>query len=218
MLLLRRAESTAEASRILLAGASGCFPLDLPEDRIIRAVSLAAAGGSVFLPAPPPARIHPASLAGHAAEPSPQHCDLTEREREVLVQLGRGLSNAEIERELALAEATVKKHLTQAMRKIGQSDRLRPRCTHTATGWRAESTGVGRAPLGGCPPHACPATDAADGTVGYPARDTAPPAGACPACGPRRTTFGAVALTVGRRCRRPSGLLGGSPRCLALSH
>ncbi|MFF0066379.1 LuxR C-terminal-related transcriptional regulator [Streptomyces sp. NPDC005279] len=125
VLLLRRAESTAEASRILLAGASGCFPLDLPEDRIISAVSLAAAGGSVFLPAPQPARIHPASLAGHAAEPSPQHCDLTEREREVLAQLGRGLSNAEIGRELALAEATVKKHLTQAMRKIGQSDRLR---------------------------------------------------------------------------------------------
>lgn len=125
VLLLRRAESTAEASRMLLAGASGCFPLDLAEDRIISAVSLAAAGGSVFLPAPPPARIHPASVAGHAAEPSPQHCGLTEREREVLAQLARGLSNAEIGRELALAEATVKKHLTQAMRKIGQSDRLR---------------------------------------------------------------------------------------------
>ncbi|MGW7284397.1 LuxR C-terminal-related transcriptional regulator [Streptomyces sp. NPDC054847] len=125
VLLLRRAEGTAEASRMLLAGASGCFPLDLAEDQIISAVSLAAAGGSVFLPAPTPARIHLASVAGHAAEPSPQHCGLTEREREVLAQLARGLSNAEIGRELALAEATVKKHLTQAMRKIGQSDRLR---------------------------------------------------------------------------------------------
>ncbi|GAA5015232.1 response regulator transcription factor [Kitasatospora paranensis] len=125
VLLLRRAESTAEASRILLAGASGCFPLDLAEDRIIGAVQLAAAGGSVFLPAPPPARHHPTGTVGHAAEPQPQQVGLTAREREVLAKLALGLSNAEIGRELALAEATVKKHLTQAMRKIGQSDRLR---------------------------------------------------------------------------------------------
>lgn len=125
VLLLRRAESTAEASRMLLAGASGCFPLDLAEDRIISAVQLAAAGGSVFLPAPPPARTHTAVPPQHVGELPPQHAGLTEREREVLVQLGLGLSNAEIGRELALAEATVKKHLTQAMRKIGQPDRLR---------------------------------------------------------------------------------------------
>ncbi|WP_160312221.1 response regulator transcription factor [Streptacidiphilus albus] len=125
VLLLRRAESTAEASRVLLAGASGCFPLDLAEERIIGAVAMAAAGGSIFLPAPPAARVHWASVAGNGAEPPPQQCGLTDRERDVLAQLARGLSNAEIARELALAEATVKKHLTQAMRKTGQSDRLR---------------------------------------------------------------------------------------------
>ncbi|MFE2417079.1 LuxR C-terminal-related transcriptional regulator [Streptomyces hokutonensis] len=125
VLLLRRAETTAEANRMLLAGASGCFPLELAEDRIIGAVTLAAAGGSVFLPAPPAARLQAASVAGHATEPPPQRCGLTDRERDVLAQLAQGLSNAEIGRELALAEATVKKHLTQAMRKTGQPDRLR---------------------------------------------------------------------------------------------
>ncbi|WP_059011180.1 response regulator transcription factor [Streptomyces specialis] len=125
VLLLRRAQSPAEASQVLLAGASGCVSLDLAEDRLIAAVSLAAADGTVFLPAPPPTRTRPPVPAGHAAEPPPQHCGLTDREREVLAQLARGLSNAEIGRELALAEATVKKHLTQAMRKTGQSDRLR---------------------------------------------------------------------------------------------
>ncbi|MET9503720.1 response regulator transcription factor [Streptomyces sp. NPDC006622] len=124
-LLLRRAESTAEASRIVLAGASGCFPLDLPEDRIIKAVAIAGAGGSVFLPAPPVARVSVVGAAPDASEPLPQHCGLTLRESEVLAQLAAGLSNAEIGRQLALAEATVKKHLTSAMRKIGQSDRLR---------------------------------------------------------------------------------------------
>lgn len=131
VLLLRRVESTAEASRILFAGASGCFPLDLAEDQIIGAVTLAAAGGSVFLPAPPSARTLAAGLPGLPDFPGrlselPAHEPaLTPRERDVLAQLARGLSNAEIGRELALAEATVKKHLTQAMRKIGQSDRLR---------------------------------------------------------------------------------------------
>lgn len=125
VLLLRRAENTAEANRMLLAGASGCFPLELAEDRIIGAVTLAAAGGSVFLPAPPATRPPLESAAGHAAEPLPQHCGLTDRERDVLALLAQGLSNAEIGRELALAEATAKKHLTQAMRKTGQPDRLR---------------------------------------------------------------------------------------------
>ncbi|MFD3657735.1 response regulator transcription factor [Streptomyces sp. NPDC058620] len=125
VLLLRRAESTTEASRILLAGASGCFPLDLAEDRIIAAVSMAADGGTVFLPAPPPARVQPSGPQAHMTESPPQLCNLTAREREVLAQLARGLSNAEIGRALALAEATVKKHLTQAMRKTGQPDRLR---------------------------------------------------------------------------------------------
>ena len=125
VLLLRRVESAAEAGRVLLAGGSGCFPLDLGEEQIIGAVALAAAGGSVFLPAPPTARSALSAPAWQNAELLPQHCGLTRRERDVLAQLARGLSNAEIGRALGLAEATVKKHLTQAMRKTGQSDRLR---------------------------------------------------------------------------------------------
>ncbi|MEU5386064.1 LuxR C-terminal-related transcriptional regulator [Kitasatospora cineracea] len=122
VLLLRRAETTTEASRILLAGASGGFPLDLPPERIVDAVRLAAAGGTLFLPAPTPVRPHPTPAP---TERPLDQTGLTDREREVLAQLALGLSNAEIGRRLALAEATVKKHLTQAMRKTGQSDRLR---------------------------------------------------------------------------------------------
>jgi len=125
VLLLRRVESAAEAGRILLAGGCGCFPLDLGEEQIIGAVALAAAGGSVFLPAPPTVRNTLSAPAWQHTELLPQHCGLTRRERDVLAQLARGLSNAEIGRALGLAEATVKKHLTQAMRKTGQSDRLR---------------------------------------------------------------------------------------------
>lgn len=121
-ILLHPALTTVEVAQALTGGVHGCIDPAMDEEQIIRAVTTVALGGAVFLPAP---AVQPMEMTPAIDGPSPAEARLTERERAVLGKLARGLSNSEIASELFLAEATVKKHLTQAMRKIGQPDRLR---------------------------------------------------------------------------------------------
>jgi DNA-binding NarL/FixJ family response regulator len=110
----------------LRAGASGFITKDVPAAELVRAVRVVAAGDALLTPAvtrqlldrvarrlPAPVSATPTTLA-----------QLTEREREVLELLSRGMSNAEIADSLIVGEATVKTHVSNVLMKLGLRDRV----------------------------------------------------------------------------------------------
>ena len=109
----------------LRSGASGFVLKDAPAADLVRAVEVVAAGEALL--APTVTRRLIADVAGRpvAARAAPSRfAVLTPREREVLVEIARGLSNAEIAAGLVLAEETVKTHVGRILAKLGLRDRV----------------------------------------------------------------------------------------------
>jgi DNA-binding NarL/FixJ family response regulator len=101
------------------AGAVGYLLKDADPEELMRSIRAASRGESPFAP-----RATLALLA-ERSERSPTPPALTDREREVLTLVGRGLSNKEIGRALGISEKTVKTHLGIAFQRIGVTDRTR---------------------------------------------------------------------------------------------
>jgi DNA-binding NarL/FixJ family response regulator len=110
----------------LRAGASGFLAKDVPAEDLVTAIRTVAAGEAVVAP-----RIlrrlldqFGTFLPDPDATPAAAIDVLTEREREVLVQVARGLSNAEIAAALSVSETTVKTHVGHLLTKLGLRDRV----------------------------------------------------------------------------------------------
>ncbi|MDX6597266.1 MAG: hypothetical protein QOE87_1153 [Gaiellales bacterium] len=113
----------------LRAGASGFLLKDVPPNDLLTGIRAVAAGDAVVAPSVTRRLLDSfAHRLPHAA-PAAGALDaalaaLTVREREVLEEVARGLSNAEIARRLVLSEATVKTHVGRILAKLDLRDRV----------------------------------------------------------------------------------------------
>ena len=109
----------------LRAGASGFLLKDALPEEILAGVHAVARGDALLDPS-----VTPAVLARFAGLPVPRGDlaakldELTPREREVMMSLARGLSNAEIADRLVVSEGTVKTHVAHVLMKLGLRDRI----------------------------------------------------------------------------------------------
>ncbi|WP_156251663.1 response regulator [Pseudactinotalea terrae] len=112
------------------AGASGFLLKSSEAEQLIEAVHALARGDALLSPAVTRRVIERyagqgAAAAAPQAPAAPSRLEgLTEREREVLMHLARGRSNAEMAAELFLGEATIKTHVSNVLMKLGVRDRI----------------------------------------------------------------------------------------------
>jgi DNA-binding NarL/FixJ family response regulator len=109
----------------LRAGASGFLLKDSPRADLIAAVRAAAAGDALLAPSVTRRLIEAFARRPPETSPSPsQLASVTARERDVLMLVARGRSNAEIAAALVVSEATVKTHVGSLLAKLGLRDRV----------------------------------------------------------------------------------------------
>ncbi|MEO5875424.1 MAG: response regulator transcription factor [Streptosporangiaceae bacterium] len=109
------------------AGASGFLLKDAPPEDLIAAIRIVADGDAIVAPSVTRRlldRFATKLPSIRDSGPPPGLESLTERERQVLGQVARGLSNAEIARELVVSETTIKTHVGNVLAKLGLRDRV----------------------------------------------------------------------------------------------
>jgi DNA-binding NarL/FixJ family response regulator len=110
----------------LRVGASGFLLKDVPPEQLVAGIHAVASGEALLAPSVTRRMIEEfVRRPRNAARPAPRELDrLTAREREVLVLMARGLSNAELAQKFVLSEATVKTHVAHVLAKLGLRDRV----------------------------------------------------------------------------------------------
>jgi DNA-binding NarL/FixJ family response regulator len=107
----------------LRSGASGFVLKDDPPEQLLAAIRVVASGEALLSPTITK-RVIKQFARIPRPQPAPQLDELTERELEVFRLIARGLSNAEIGRELYISDTTVKTHITHILMKLSLRDRV----------------------------------------------------------------------------------------------
>jgi DNA-binding NarL/FixJ family response regulator len=108
------------------AGASGFLLKDAEPEELLAAIRAVATGDAVVAPSATRRLLEQVAdrLPGVGGAGDARLETLTDREREVLLAVAQGASNAEIGAELYMAEATVKTHVGRLLAKLGKRDRV----------------------------------------------------------------------------------------------
>lgn len=112
MIALTTYQGDADIHRVLEAGAKGYLLKDALRHEVVGAIQAVHRGE----------RVLPGAVAQRLAEYTPR-VDLTEREREVLQLIAKGLSNKSIAEAIGRTESTVKVHVLHVLEKLGVNDR-----------------------------------------------------------------------------------------------
>ena len=136
VIILTTFDADDSVLRALGAGASGFLLKDTPPEAIVDAIGKVAAGEPMLSPSVTTTLIQQVT-SQQVPEKSVQALEklarLTEREHEVAVAVGRGLSNAEIAKELYLSVPTVKAHISRLFMKLEVENRVQiALCVHDA--------------------------------------------------------------------------------------
>jgi DNA-binding NarL/FixJ family response regulator len=127
VLVLTTFQADAYVLDALRAGASGFLLKDTPPSEILAAIRQVAGGGTTLSPSVARTVIdHIAQSAGDERRASAEAAlaAVSQREREVAVEIGRGRSNAEIAAALFLSEATVKAHVSRLLTRLDLNNRV----------------------------------------------------------------------------------------------
>jgi DNA-binding NarL/FixJ family response regulator len=126
VLMLTTFDLDEYAFAALKAGASGFLLKDVPTDELLFAIRAVHSGDAVVAPSTTRRLIDRFApmLPADAAPGAPDLGELTERERQVLILVAQGLSNAELAKQLFVSEATVKTHVGRILAKLDLRDRV----------------------------------------------------------------------------------------------
>jgi DNA-binding NarL/FixJ family response regulator len=117
----------------LAAGADGFLLKDTPPPEVVDAIRKVAQGDPMLSPTVTRSLIRRVATSNRSPAAVARLAELTDREREVALAVGRGLSNAEIAAELYLSVPTVKAHVSRLFDKLGVTNRVQiAMCVHDA--------------------------------------------------------------------------------------